>query len=90
MGTGLDFFSIIMAKAGHKVTAIDCTDAMLNYRKSMPMCQKTRPQWDLDTLVARGYSELTCLTNINERVYDEKRKFLYRSTPMFMIAATKP
>lgn len=66
------------------------SDAMLDYRKSMPMCQKIRPQWDLDALVTLGYSELTCLTNINERVYDEKRKVLYRSTPMFMIAATKP
>lgn len=30
IGTGPGFFAIIMSQAGHQVTAIDCTEAMLN------------------------------------------------------------
>lgn len=61
----------------------------LDYRRSMPMCRRRRPQWDLGALVDAGFVRLVCETNINERVYDAKRKVLYRSTPMFMIAAEK-
>lgn len=27
------------------------TDAELDYRRSMPMCQRIRPQWDFDPLL---------------------------------------
>jgi Methylase involved in ubiquinone/menaquinone biosynthesis len=64
-------------------------DEMLAYRRSMPMCQRRRPQWDLGALVDAGFVRLECETNINEQIYDEKSNVLYRSTPMFMIAAQK-
>ena len=47
---------------------------------------KIEPQWDLETLVTLGYSELTCLTN-NERCMTKSVSAL-SSTPMFMIAAS--
>lgn len=34
VGTGPGFFAIIMAQAGHDVTAVDCTQAMLDEAKS--------------------------------------------------------
>lgn len=65
------------------------TPDMIEYRKSMPMCRRKRPQWDLAALVDAGFSTVRCDTNINDRVYDEKRKILNKSTPMFKIVAEK-
>lgn len=65
------------------------TAEMLDYRKSMPMCQQIRPQWDFNTLVELGYKKIYCQTDIGNRIYDEKERILYRSTPMFMLSIEK-
>ncbi len=65
------------------------TAEMTDYRKSMPMCQRIRPQWDLNTLLELGYKKLYCEADIGSRVYDEKERLLYRSTPMFMLVVEK-
>jgi ubiquinone/menaquinone biosynthesis C-methylase UbiE len=65
------------------------TEAMLEYRRSLPMSRRVRPQWDLAALVDAGYKTVYCDTNINDRIYDEKKKIVNRSTPMFLLVAEK-
>lgn len=65
------------------------TEEMLNFRKSMPMCQRVRPQWDLNTFIELGYRRIYCELDIGTRVYDEKEKIINRSTPMFMLVVEK-
>lgn len=61
----------------------------IDYRKSMPMCQRRRPQWDFNTLIELGYKKIYCDINIGDRVYNEKEKVIYRSSPMFMLVIEK-
>jgi SAM-dependent methyltransferase len=65
------------------------TPEMVEFRRSMPMCRRKRPQWDLAALVDAGFARIFCDTNINERVYEEKDKIINKSTPMFMLVAEK-
>lgn len=65
------------------------SEEMEDFRKSMPMCARIRPQWDFDALVRTGYKRITCDTDIGDRIYDEKERLLNRSTPMFLLTAEK-
>ncbi|WP_148136999.1 class I SAM-dependent methyltransferase [Candidatus Formimonas warabiya] len=65
------------------------TADMIDYRKSMPMCQRRRPQWDLTMLIELGYKKIFCDLDIGDRVYDKKEKVKYRSSPMFMLVIEK-
>ena len=44
------------------------TTEMVDYRKSMPMCQRIKPQWDFNTLVEFGYKQVYCEMDIGKRV----------------------
>ncbi len=59
------------------------------YRKCMPMCARVRPKWDLDTLMKIGYKRIYCNDDISKRIWDNERQILNKSTPMFMICASK-
>ncbi|MDQ7093791.1 class I SAM-dependent methyltransferase [Desulfosporosinus sp. PR] len=65
------------------------TAEMIEYRKSMPMCQRIRPQWDFNALVELGYRKIYYETDIGDKVYDEKQRVIHRSTPMFMLVIEK-
>lgn len=65
------------------------SEEMESFRKSMPMCARLRPQWDLDTLIRVGFQKIACNTDIRQRIYDEKEQLLNRSTPMFLLVAEK-
>ncbi|AFQ42587.1 class I SAM-dependent methyltransferase [Desulfosporosinus meridiei] len=65
------------------------TDEMIDYRKSMPMCQRIRPQWDFNALVELGFKKIYYEMDIGRRVYDERQKIIHRSTPMFMLVVEK-
>ncbi|SHH87587.1 Methyltransferase domain-containing protein [Sporobacter termitidis DSM 10068] len=65
------------------------SDEMEDFRKSMPMCARIRPQWDFDALIRVGFKRIGCNTDIRELIYDEKEQLLNRSTPMFLLAAEK-
>ncbi|MDR0722147.1 MAG: class I SAM-dependent methyltransferase [Treponema sp.] len=67
----------------------DYTDAELDYRRSMPMCQRLRPQWDFDALLRAGYRKVSCDMNIGRRVYDEKELVKNRVNPLFMLIAER-
>lgn len=58
-----------------------------DYRKSMPMCQRKRPQWDLQAFAEAGYKKIYCDLDISKRIWDKERQVLNHSTPMFMIVA---
>ncbi|OBR97127.1 putative methyltransferase YcgJ [Clostridium ragsdalei P11] len=59
------------------------------FRRSMPMTSRLRPQWDFETLINIGFTKIYCQTDITERVWDEYEKLKYRSRPMFMISVGK-
>jgi SAM-dependent methyltransferase len=65
------------------------TDAGLDYRRSMPMCKRVRPQWDFDALLRAGFRKILCDTDIGRFVYDEKELVRYRVNPMFMLVAER-
>ena len=63
------------------------SDEMLAYRRNSPMCSQKRPGWDLQLLAEGGWSKLSCTLDIGGRVYDERERFIYELSPMFMIIA---
>lgn len=48
-----------------------------------------RPDWDMGILNALGYRNIRCERDITEKLWDEKEKTIYRTTPMFMICGQK-
>jgi len=55
----------------------------------LPLGRHLRPDWDLEKLAALGFRELSVEADLSERIWDEKERLIYRSTPMFMIKAVK-
>ena len=37
-----------------------------------------------------GYEKIQVIPRVNEQVYSEEKKLLYRSIPMFLVRADKP
>ncbi|WP_027398442.1 class I SAM-dependent methyltransferase [Anaerovorax odorimutans] len=60
-----------------------------DYRKSMPMCARIRPQWDINTLLEIGLKTIYCDIDVTERLWSDEQKIMSHSTPMFMIAAKR-
>jgi hypothetical protein len=48
-----------------------------------------RPDYDVGILEAIGFSSVSYHRNIIERLWDEKEKLIYGTTPMFEICAVK-
>ena len=49
-----------------------------------------RPEWDEIHLPELGYEKIQVIPRVNEQVYSEEKKLLYRSIPMFLVRADKP
>lgn len=49
-----------------------------------------RPEWDEIHLPELGYEKIQVIPRVNEQVYSEEKKLLYRSIPMFLVCADKP
>ena len=64
-------------------------EGMEAFRKTLPMCSRIRPQWDLDVLKKIGFKNITCQEDLREKIYNEYEKIIYRSTPMFLLKAEK-
>ncbi|MCL6477343.1 MAG: class I SAM-dependent methyltransferase [Peptococcaceae bacterium] len=60
-----------------------------NIARQLYLSRRRRPQWDAAALMEAGFGRLVIDTDISGRVWDENEKVLYRSTPMFMVAAEK-
>lgn len=56
--------------------------------ETLPLGNKTRPQWDIDVLKMLGCNEITVDNTISKRIYAEMNSF-YNPTPMFLIKAVK-
>ena len=65
-------------------------DQMEEIARSMPMTERIRPAWDQDLLRRYGAKDISVAEDIGQRVYSEKEKVNYASTPMFMVKAKKP
>lgn len=60
-----------------------------NIARQLYLSGRWRPQWDAVALIELGFGKIVIDTDITERVWDDKDKVSYRSTPMFMVAAEK-
>lgn len=64
-------------------------DQMEEIARSMPMTERIRPAWDQDLLRRYRAKDISVAEDIGQRVYSEKEKVNYASTPMFMVKAKK-
>lgn len=64
-------------------------DQMEEIARSMPMTERIRPAWDQNLLRRYGAKDISVAEDIGQRVYSEKEKVNYASTPMFMVKAKK-
>lgn len=65
------------------------TDMMEGISRILPMGRLRRPQWDMDTLNALGFSAVNADTSVGKRLWNPEEKINYASTPGFMVWATK-
>ena len=64
-------------------------DMMEGISRMLPMGRLRRPQWDMDTLNALGFSAVNADTSVGKRLWNPEEKINYASTPGFMVWATK-
>ncbi|WP_035789891.1 class I SAM-dependent methyltransferase [Butyrivibrio sp. XBB1001] len=64
-------------------------DKMEAIADTLPLTGILRPDWDRDVFMRKGVQAVECVENIGEKVYSEKEKVNYASTPMFMIKVVK-
>ncbi len=65
------------------------SDMMEGISRMLPMGRLRRPQWDLDTLNALGFSTVSADVSVGKRLWNPEEKINYASTPGFMVWATK-
>lgn len=61
------------------------TDMMEGISRMLPMGHLRRPQWDMDTLNALGFSAVNADTSVGKRLWNPEEKINYASTPGFMV-----
>lgn len=71
------------------VVPLEMRKKMESIAKELPLSRKTRPYWDFETLISLGFTKINVDANINGLIYNEIKKKMYESTPMFMICAIK-
>ncbi len=62
---------------------------MEDISRRLPMTMSERPQWDVDTLLALGFSSVAADPEAGRAVWNEEEAVNYASTPGFMIRAVK-
>jgi SAM-dependent methyltransferase len=62
---------------------------MEDISRRLPMTVSDRPQWDVDTLLALGFSSAAADPEAGRAVWNEEEAVNYASTPGFMIRAVK-
>ncbi len=62
---------------------------MEDISRRLPMTMSDRPQWDVNTLLALGFSSVTADPDAGRAVWNEEEAVNYASTPGFMIRAVK-
>lgn len=56
---------------------------------TLPLSRVFRPSWDISALKECGFKQVVALDNIATRVWDESEQLLFKSTPLFMVCASK-
>lgn len=64
-------------------------DKMEAIAMKLPLTGINRPKWDEEVFREFGVSEIEITENIGNKVYSEKEKINYKSTPLFMIKVIK-
>lgn len=64
-------------------------DIMEEIAKGLPLTGIKRPQWDEEVFWEQKVSAVSCVEDIGSKVYSEKEKINYSSTPLFMIKVVK-
>ena len=64
-------------------------DVMERIADHMPLTGMKRPSWDRDILKKLGAHDIMTIDDIGRKVYSDKEKINYASTPMFMIKVVK-
>ena len=67
----------------------DNFDTMEQIAKDLPLTGVKRPAWDEKVFRGLGVTSVSSVEDIGSRVYSEKEKVNYASTPMFMIKVIK-
>ena len=65
------------------------TRAMESIAGNLPLSRVRRPEWDMETLISLGFSQLSIEPDIGKIVWDDIQQVTFASTPMFMITAEK-
>ena len=65
------------------------SDVMESISRGLPMGRLRRPQWDVDTLNALGFSAVRADTTVSRRLWNPEEQVNYASTPGFLICAVK-
>ena len=65
------------------------SDVMESISRGLPMGRLRRPQWDVDTLNALGFSAVRADTTVSRRLWNPEEQINYASTPGFMVCAVK-
>jgi len=60
-----------------------------NITRNLPLSYELRPEWDKKALLECGFQKVFVDVDISDRIYDEVKKVLYSSTPMFLVCAQK-
>ena len=55
----------------------------------LPLSNKARPLWDVETLIALGCTDIKITTKLPEHIMNEYYTVLYTHMPMFMVRAQK-
>ena len=56
---------------------------------SLPLTDKIRPKWDQDFLNSINAGQVSVIEDIGSRLYSEKERINYNSTPLFMVRTVK-
>ncbi len=58
------------------------------FRVNLPLADKKRPTWDLETIDSLGFKDIGW-KDVSKEVYNEQRLKLYKYQPMFMLWGSK-
>ena len=67
----------------------DNFDVMEKFAAELPLTGVARPAWDEAVFHGLGAAEVSSVEDIGSRVYSEKEKMNYASTPLFMVRVKK-
>jgi len=62
---------------------------MDEFRRTMPVCARIIPQWNLEALIPVGYSRVNCDASIGKLIYEEPEQLRYKTSPRYLLTSEK-